>query len=229
MLRGLAGDGFELVRQWVTAEHQRSLLELLAAADGIASVSRGAGGQSYAARGLHRSITILAEALRHAQVESLAERFLGAPAVLVDATFFDKHAAANWAVPSHQDRVVAAANADVPGARVRRGEAYSELAAESLSGLVALRLHFDITDERTGALELISGSHLWGTVPDVQLRELSPDQFTSVAANPGDVLVMRPLTVHRSPSGSAPTHRRVLHVVYGDANVARELGWEPAV
>jgi hypothetical protein len=55
---------------------------------------------------------------------------------------------------------------------------------------------------------------------------LTPGQFTMVDANPGDVLVMRPLTVHRSPSGSAPAHRRVLHVVYGDANLARELGWE---
>jgi ectoine hydroxylase-related dioxygenase (phytanoyl-CoA dioxygenase family) len=191
-----------------------------------AASSRGAGGEAYAARGLNRSIPVLAEALRHAQVESLAERFLGVPAVLVDATFFDKHAAANWAVPSHQDRVVAAAHADVPGARVRRGEAYSEPVAESLGSLIALRLHFDTTDERTGALQLISGSHLWGIVPDGKLRELTPGQFTMVDANPGDVVVMRPLTVHRSPSGSAPAHRRVLHVVYGDANLARELGWE---
>jgi hypothetical protein len=107
-------DGFELVLPWVTAEHQRALLELLAAAE-VAKVSRGAGGESYAARGLNRSTSTLAEALREAQVESLADRLLAAPAVLVDATFFDKHEAANWAVPSHQGRVVSAVTSGVPG------------------------------------------------------------------------------------------------------------------
>jgi hypothetical protein len=227
MLRGMADDGFEMVREWLTAEHRGSLLKLLAAADGVASVSRGAG-ESYAARALHRSIPLLAQTLQHVGVESLAERFLDTPAVLLDATFFDKHATANWAVPSHQDRVVAAANADLKGARVRRGEVCCEPAAGFLGGLVALRLHFDRTDERTGALQLIRGSHLWGIVPDANLRQVTPSQFTMVDANPGDVLVMRPLTVHRSPSGSAPTHRRVLHVVCGDSHHARGLGWMPA-
>lgn len=95
--RGVFGalndDGFELIRQWVSEEHQSSLLELLAAPAGLASASR---------------------------------------------------------------------NADVQGARVRRGEAYSEPTAEFLGALVALRVHFDRNDERTGALQLIRGSHLWG-------------------------------------------------------------------
>lgn len=221
----LDDDGFELIRQWVSEEHQRSLLELLATPAGLASASRNAGGENYAARGLQRASPALAEALSSARVDSLAEQILGATAVLLDATFFNKHPGANWAVPSHQDRVIAAVSADVQGARVRRGEAYSEPTAEFLGALVALRVHFDRNDERTGALQLIRGSHLWGIVPDETLRQLQADQFTRVDAHPGDVLAMRPLAVHRSASGSAPSQRRVLHVVYGDTRRARDLGW----
>lgn len=225
VFRTLNHDGFELVRHWVSEDHQRSLLELLAAPTATARVSRSASGEDYATRGLQRSIPALAETLRSARIESLAEQVLGAAAVLLDATFFNKHLGANWAVPSHQDRVLAAATADVQGARVRRGEAYCEPAAEFLGNLVALRVHFDRNDELTGALKLIRGSHLWGVVPDETLRQLQADRFTRVDAEPGDVLAMRPLAVHRSASGSAPTQRRVLHVVYGDTQRARELGW----
>jgi ectoine hydroxylase-related dioxygenase (phytanoyl-CoA dioxygenase family) len=51
---------------------------------------------------------------------------------------------------------------------VRRGEAYSEPTAESLDSLVELRVHFDTTDERTGALQLIPASQLWRIVPDAK-------------------------------------------------------------
>jgi ectoine hydroxylase-related dioxygenase (phytanoyl-CoA dioxygenase family) len=140
---------------------------------------------------------------------------LGCLAVPLDATFFDKHARANWAVPGHQDRVMAVTATTARKPRFRDGIAYAELDAESLAGLVALRIHFDPTDSDTGALCVVPGSHLNGVMPNAQISNVPLDQYVPCVASPGDVLILRPLLLHRSSPSRGEAQRRVLHVVYG--------------
>lgn len=98
-------------------------------------------------------------------IDALASAVLRARAVPLDATFFDKHARANWTVPGHQDRVIAVAATTSRKHRIRDGIAFAELDAKTLAGLVALRIHFDPTDRDTGALCVVPGSHLNGVMP----------------------------------------------------------------
>jgi ectoine hydroxylase-related dioxygenase (phytanoyl-CoA dioxygenase family) len=110
----------------------------------------------------------------------------------------DKQARANWTVPGHQDRVVAVAATTAKKHRLRDGVAYAELDAKTLTGLVALRIHFDPTDAETGALCVVPGSHLHGVLPNDRILNVPLDRYVPCAAGAGDVLVLRPLLLHRS-------------------------------
>jgi len=206
--------GFTLARGVVSAESRELLLRLT-----IPSVGSGAvqhrGGSAFAARGLLSRVPELAQLLEASGIDALASAVLGDRPLPLDATFFDKHARANWTVPGHQDRIVAVAATTARKHRIRDGIAYAELDAQTLARLVALRIHFDPTDTATGALCVVPGSHLGGVMPSGQISNIPLDQYVPCAAGAGDVLILRPLLLHRSSPSRGEGQRRVLHVVYG--------------
>lgn len=146
-----ASAGFELKRDAVGADCRDLLLSLTTAAVVPGAVHHRAGG-AFAARALLRKVPELGRQLEACGVDALASVALGDRAVPIDATFFDKHARANWTVPGHQDRIMSVAGTTKRKNRIRNGITYAELDAETLAGLVALRVHFDATDGDTGAL-----------------------------------------------------------------------------
>jgi hypothetical protein len=206
--------GFTLARGIVNAESRELLLRLT-----TPSVRTGAvqhrGGSAFAARGLLRRVPALPRLLEACGIDALASAVLEKRAVPLDATFFDKHARANWTVPGHQDRIVAVAATTARKHRIRDGIAYGELDAKTLAGLVALRIHFDPTDGETGALCVVPRSHLDGVMPSGKISNVPLDHYVPCAASAGDVLVLRPLLLHRSSPSRGEGQRRVLHVVYG--------------
>jgi hypothetical protein len=206
--------GFTLARNSVNAESRDLLLRLTTPAVGSGAVHHRDGG-AFAARGLLRKLSELGRLLEACGIDALASAVLGDRAVPLDATFFDKHAHANWTVPGHQDRIVAVASTTARKHRLRDGIAYAELDAKTLARLVALRIHFDPTDGETGALCVVPGSHLDGVMPSGQISNVPLDQYVPCAAGAGDVLILRPLLLHRSSPSRGEGQRRVLHVVYG--------------
>jgi hypothetical protein len=203
--------GFTLTRSFVNAESRDLLLRLTTPALGSGAVHHRGGG-AFAARGLLRKVSELRRLLEACEIDSAV---LGDRAVPLDATFFDKHARANWTVPGHQDRIVAVAATTARKHRIRDGIAYAELDAKTLARLVALRIHFEPTDIETGALCVVPGSHLAGVMPSGQITNVPLDQYLPCVAGAGDVLILRPLLLHRSSPSRGEGQRRVLHIVYG--------------
>ena len=181
------------------------------AAGAVRTRARGA----YGARGLLVGRPELRRLFAGLGLDALAGRALGGAAFPIDALYFDKRSDVNWAVPAHQDVVVPVANAmTVRNARERHGLRYGEPDDHVLEELVALRVHFDDATADSGGLAIVDGSHAKGRLSDSQLRGLAPDLFTPYDCRAGDVLLMKPLVVHRSGRSTAPTHRRVLHILY---------------
>jgi ectoine hydroxylase-related dioxygenase (phytanoyl-CoA dioxygenase family) len=172
-------------------------------------------GGAFAARGLLQKVPELGRQLEAFGIDALASALLGERAVPIDAMFFDKHARANWTVPGHQDRIVAVPNAAQRKHRIRDGVVYAELDARTLAGLLALRIHFDPTDGDIGALCVVPGSHRSGVMTNEQILKVPLDRYVPCAAGAGDVLVLRPLLLHRSSPSRGDGQLRVLHVVYG--------------
>jgi ectoine hydroxylase-related dioxygenase (phytanoyl-CoA dioxygenase family) len=151
-------------------------------------------------------------------LDRIAEAVLGIGAFPIDAIFLDKRPEANWAVPAHQDVVVpvpsAAALAGVRNIKHRHGLSHGEPADTVLSELVAMRVHFDDAGADNGGLSIASGSHTRGRLSAAHIQQLAPECYRSYDCRAGDVLLMKPLAVHRSGRSALPLSRRVLHILY---------------
>jgi hypothetical protein len=187
-------------------------------------------GETFAIRHLLWERTGFARLLADGGLDTLAAAAIGGPARPIDATLFDKIPEANWRVAAHQDLVLPVERAPAAWSPQRRfGVSYVEPPIAVLHTLVALRIHLDDCGADNGALAVLPGSHLHRANED---DDPPPDAFVVCAARAGDVLLMKPLLVHRSSPARSPRHRRVLHVVYAPETAApdpaRDLEWKQA-
>jgi ectoine hydroxylase-related dioxygenase (phytanoyl-CoA dioxygenase family) len=157
-------------------------------------------------------------------LSALAAVALGRPAFPVDAIFFDKQPDANWSVPGHQDRLMPGWAGSTTPKAVRHGIEYFEPPLSTLAALVALRVHFDDAD--AGGLEVVPSSHRQGILEAEAIRNIPLTEYRPCAATRGDVLLMRPLLLHRSRRRTARGHRRVLHVVYASGSATDGARWK---
>lgn len=183
-------------------------------------------GGTYGIRGLLWSSPSLRHELVASGVSALADAALGGSAFPVDAVFFDKQPDANWSVPGHRDRLMPIEPGSVAPKTTRNGIGYAEPPQAALAVLVALRVHFDDVGSEGGALEVVPGSHRLGLLSAEALRHVSLADYRPCVAARGDVLVMRPLLLHRSGRRTNAGHRRVLHVVYANEQPTDGLRWK---
>lgn len=199
----------------VSAQLDRLWREIESATAFAAAANRS---EVYAARALLSARPQLRETFVDLKLDDVAAAALGRAVFPIDALFFDKHRDANWAVPAHQDVVVPvppnATRTAVRNLKNRHGRAVGEPSVEALDELVAVRVHFDHSDKNNGCLAVIPGSHTRGRLSDSTLRDLPPEAFHPYECSAGDLLLMKPLVVHRSPRARHPAHRRVLHILY---------------
>lgn len=185
---------------------------------------RGRSQEAYGARAILSARPELRRLLVELGLDGIAGDAMRGPVFPIDAVFFDKRSDANWAVPAHQDVVVpipSEADADtVRNERLRHGLRYGEPANPVLGELVALRIHFDDAGAANGGIAIVDGSHRRGRLSDTELRGIPAEAFSPYDCGTGDVLLMKPLAVHRSGRSVLPARRRVLHVLY-----ALRHGW----
>jgi hypothetical protein len=74
----------------------------------------------------------------------------------------------------------------------------------------------------------VPGSHLGGKLRGAQISAIPAERYTICAAAAGDVLLLKPLIVHRSSPADVPAHRRALHVVDAAAHPGAAVRWKRA-
>jgi len=228
MRRALDASGFVLCP---SAVGQSARARLLAACNPPTESARvrHPGGVTYGIRGLLWSSPLLASELDASGLTALAAAALGRAAFPIDAIFFDKRQDANWNVPGHQDRVMPVWSTRREGIWRRHGIDYGEPAEETLAALLALRVHFDEVGADDGPLEVVPGSHRRGLLGTEAVRSVEASRYEACPAAAGDVLLMRPLLLHRSRRKIAPGPRRVLHVVYAIQQPEDGLQWRAII
>ena len=143
---------------------------------------------------------------------------------------FDKTAGANWGVPWHQDRIIAVKERhDLPGFAnwSRKGDAWHcEPPLDLLNRMLFTRIHLDASTEENGAMEIAPGSHTETRVPS-DMAEATAARYPSelTLAQPGDVLVLNMLTLHRSRPATVNTGRQTLRVDYAPEPLPEPLDW----
>jgi ectoine hydroxylase-related dioxygenase (phytanoyl-CoA dioxygenase family) len=156
-----------------------------------------------------------------------ADALIPETSVAIQAIAFDKTAETNWKVAWHQDlmfpfaRRVATDGYDLP--TVKGGVDYARPPREILECLLAARLHLDDCGASNGPLRVSPGTHRLGIIPGAEVANcVTGHGQTDCLANKGEVLLMRPLTLHASSQATDPGHRRVLHFVFYSGSVVAE-------
>ena len=148
---------------------------------------------------------------------------LGNSRTAVQCTLFIKDARRNWLVPLHRDfSIPVRAKVGSIGWSawaVKEGVTYGRPPEPVLQSLVAIRIHLDDTGPENGALQVVPGSHRAGRRSKARQVRLVPK---------GGALVMRPLLLHASSKLTTGT-RRVLHFLYGPAQLPDGAEWANAV
>ena len=163
-------------------------------------------------------------------VLSLARKASGASARPVRAILFDKPKTTNWKVPWHQDLTVALRERrTAPGFgpwSIKGGVVHATAPENILSCMITLRIHLDDCPADNGALMVVPGSHREGKLTATQCKAIaSKGEARTCIARAGDILMMRPLLLHRSSAARSPRHRRILHIEYGPSELPCNLRW----
>jgi ectoine hydroxylase-related dioxygenase (phytanoyl-CoA dioxygenase family) len=153
--------------------------------------------------------------------------------VAVQCNYFEKSAGRNWLVPVHQDlSIPVAARVDHPalgGWSEKEGTLFVRAPEPVLAQMVAVRLHLDVCGADDGPLRVVPGSHRGGVLgaQDVLAVRDAGGEVTCLLAA-GGALVLRPLLLHASSKGKGSSRRRVLHFVFGPAQLPFGLAWNVA-
>ncbi|WP_455211833.1 phytanoyl-CoA dioxygenase family protein [Kaarinaea lacus] len=188
---------------------------------------------AYGVRNLLQKAPELKTLVASHHVRKLIEPILGKAALPVRSIYFDKVPQANWNVAWHQDTSIAVNEKfDMPGFgpwSKKSGVVHVEPPVEILKNILTMRIHFDDTDEDNGALRVLPGSHQHGRISSREIIKIVENE-TPVActAEPGDVLLMRPLLLHSSRKSRHPRHRRIIHIEFSSVTLPSPLQWHEA-
>lgn len=189
---------------------------------------RGAG--VFAMRHLLKEVTEVRELAESSTILNLVRDILGTKAFPVRAVLLDNDPDASWYLTWHQDlHIGVKKRIDTPGFStwsVKNGILHVQPPTEYLSRMLTVRIHLDDCLAGDGALEVIPSSHYTGVLSQRRISDLdAKGNYTVCSARAGDVLLMRPLLVHRSSPAQDTGHRRIVHIEYTSQQLPDGLEW----
>jgi ectoine hydroxylase-related dioxygenase (phytanoyl-CoA dioxygenase family) len=160
------------------------------------------------------------------RLRALLQDVLGSRLFVVKSIYFDKPPASNWYVPYHQDLTISVdAKTAIDGFSawtVKQNQFAVQPPVSVLQAITTVRIHLDDTNEHNGALSVIPHSHLEGIGrPETLNRETE----VLCAVRKGGVMLMKPLTLHRSGRTTNNARRRVIHMELSHTELPDGLNW----
>jgi hypothetical protein len=211
--RSLKDDGFTLLRGMYDADE---CVRIIASLEQALSAGREGplrrGSAVYGARNVADLWPEVEDVWRKSAIVGFLTHVLGVKFGLVRVLYFDKPPDASWSLPWHKDMTIAVQNNRLPSTRflhptTKAGVPHVEAPQEILDQMLTLRLHLDPATTENGPLQVIPGSQRDTSDASVSAKS------TTIFANAGDVLAMRPLLSHCSglSQPGSRLHRRILH------------------
>jgi hypothetical protein len=230
-------DGFVILDRVATPDRVAELIEATRVyATGSSDGLLDRRGEVYGGRDLLWRIDEVRRLSGSRALLDIAEAVLGPGAFAVRGLFFDKTPTANWNLPWHQDLTIAVRERrETPGFGPwtrKGGIAHVHAPAELLARMLTLRLHLDDCGSESGPMRVMPGSHVAGKLDPGAIATWSAragEQGVDCLVPAGGAVIMRPLLLHASASGTGPGRRRVIHLEYAADALPDGLHWyEPA-
>lgn len=159
---------------------------------------------------------------------------LASDAASVQCALLKKSDSLNWKVALHQDLAIPVAekinHAGLSGWSSKEGVHFVQPPVALLREMLAARLHLDPCRDGDGPLCIVPGSHRHGRLDWTRINSLDvAEGRVECLAEPGDLLLMRPLLLHASSKAKSPVGaRRVLHFLFGPSEPGYGLRWSMA-
>lgn len=218
----LVEQGFTLIPDFISEADNSAILEALRQLP--------EGNDVAGIRSIDRKIPCIHSYVNSAAFTDQIQHLLAPGAQLVRAILFNKTPTANWYVTWHQDKTVALSHffAD-PSWRawsLKDEVLHAQPPQVLLEQMLTVRVHLDGATRDNGCLKVIPGSHRLGVLSSEQIQEtVAASTPVWCEAAPRTALVMRPLLIHASSKGSAPSQRRVLHLEFSDWALPAGVEW----
>jgi Phytanoyl-CoA dioxygenase (PhyH) len=226
-------DGFAIIESLATLQRVAELIDVTRTCsanehDGVLS----RGGEVYGVRDLVWRVREIRQLAESQDLLDIVGAILGPGGFVVRGLFFDKTPTTNWNLPWHQDMTIAVkARCDVAGFgpwTLKAGIPHVQAPAELLARMVTIRLHLDDCGRQNGPLRVLPGSHTEGKLGAGAIAAWSAraeEQAVDCVVPAGGAVVMRPLLLHASASGTGQGHRRVIHLEYAAEPLPDGLAW----
>ena len=182
----------------------------------------------FAIRNLFIQIPELADLIVTPEFKKLVKAYAGESHFITKAIYFSKPKEQNWFVSYHQDLSINLKDRNdglVYKNWIQRDLGYSVNPDKHiLERTITFRIHLDPCDETSGALKVLSGSHISGVR---KVESIKKEDFTEemCCANSGDVLLMKPLLFHSSNRTVKPNRRRIIHIELCNQELKNNLEW----
>lgn len=151
---------------------------------------------------------------------------------LVRAIFFDKPPGRSWSLPWHRDLTIAVRDVHrvtdgFTRPTVKAGVPHVEAPAGLLRRMLTARIALDDVTDDNGPLLVVPGTHNDARVDDLPSAGDLDSRARVIHMDAGDVLVIRPLVIHRSGASRMGTsrHRGTLHFEFAPEGLL-PVGWE---
>lgn len=147
---------------------------------------------------------------------------------LTKAIYFDKPEESNWFVAYHQDLSISVKEKsqvdNYENWTFKKGQYGVQPPINILENIITFRIHLDDTNEENGALKVIPESH---TKKVYRPSTINWDEEKEVTCNTnkGQVMLMKPLTLHASSRTTNNKQRRVIHLEFCNKELASPLEW----
>ena len=226
-------DGFVIVDSVLAPNQVAELIEFTricssTARDGVLE----RGGEVYGMRDLLWRVPEIRRLAQSPDLLAIVEAILGPGAFVVRGLFFDKTLNTNWNLPWHQDLTIAVrARRDVPGFGPwtrKAGIPHVHAPSDFLKRMLTIRVHLDDCAAHSGPMRVLPGSHTDGKLDagtvgvwSARASEIAVDCVVPA----GGAVIMRPLLLHASASGTREGHRRVIHLEYAAEPLPDGLEW----
>ena len=217
---GLVGELEDLGRVWFRAALDA---DDLAAFEHAARNVAGPGTRLDQDRDLQQALgpdSAVTGALQHIQPGTRAVRVV----------MFNKSGRTNWAVPWHQDRIIAVAERHAVDGFAnwshKTGIWHCEPPVALLDRMLFVRVHLDNANAGNGAMEIALGSHRLGrvTTDEAEQAALSCKREICLAQR-GDVQVLKMGILHRSRPSRTTAPRRAIRIDFCADNLPPPLLW----
>ncbi|MBS2005052.1 MAG: phytanoyl-CoA dioxygenase family protein [Candidatus Obscuribacterales bacterium] len=229
MTKTFTDEGYSLRKGVLNASQVDQILAAIEHAKVSATVrKRGAG--VFAMRHLLKEVPEVCQIAESATILNMVKEILGPTAFPVRAVLLDNDPDAAWYLNWHQDlHIGVKKRVDAPGFSawsVKNGILHVQPPVEYLSRMLTVRIHLDDCQPQDGALEVIPSSHYTGVLSKKRIDDMdAKGSYQVCAARSGDVLLMRPLLVHRSSTARDEGHRRIVHIEYTSRMLPDGLEW----